>query len=162
WRVLDAPIDFVAKALASDVDAVVGIEASLDALGVPRAPAALHDAQGRCIVAASRAPWHERTMAHLVDAGFERYPDRSLLVVAGVGGLAGGELAEAVAAASAALRSAGIARGDRIAIDATPSAPGLVAMWAALCIGAVLVPVREDTGGDLRRRMFALARPKLF
>jgi len=88
-----------------------------------------------------------RTVAELAGAARDRFGDQ-VAVVDGSTRLSFAELADAVHGAARSFMSAGIGRGDRVALWAPNSARWIVAGLGAVSAGAALVPLNTRYRGD--------------
>jgi acyl-CoA synthetase (AMP-forming)/AMP-acid ligase II len=110
------------------------------------------------LVSSRALPWE--TIPEMVLSAAGRFHDAEA-VVDGPLRLTFAELVDRVRVAAGAYASAGIAKGDRVAIWAPNSAEWIVAAFGLLTAGGVLVPVntrfKADEAGDIIRRSGAKA-----
>ena len=155
WAALGAPIKDIAAALRRSEDEVADDLVAL--MSDPQPP--------RIMGYPSRVAWGDRTVTALLrrrllqDIAEER--EEPVVIVAGEGTLNVAEFRAAVALAASGLRAAGIAKGDRVAVDSTQRLESLIMVAAVLLVGAVVVRLSLSKGAEGVRAMLSAARPKM-
>ncbi|MEB4209522.1 amino acid adenylation domain-containing protein [Mycobacterium sp. 94-17] len=155
WDVREAmfPPGVADAMFAYHIDELLRLASTDDAWDAP-GPSALPDAQ-RAVRAAANARTAEPSGEALHDGFFrqaERQPDAPA-VLAGTGDLSYAQLRDQARAVAAALRSAGVAAGDTVAVMGPKTAEQIPAVLGILSLGAAYLPIGVDQPRDRGERM---------
>lgn len=107
----------------------------------------------------SAAPSYAHNLAHLVVEAAARTPN-AVAVVGPSEQLSYAELDSQAAALAAALARRGVGRGDRVCIWLPKSARAVVAMQAALRLGAIYVPIDPGSPSERARKIIVDCRAR--
>lgn len=140
-----------AHAVARMRDASASADATTSALNVTSVTAQTRQVVGRLRDARDHGRWTpDPQYCIAADALFDQDPDAAAMLLSGTHGpteVTFGEVQAAVLDIASALREAGVAPGDRVAMYLDPSRVAAEVVFAVLTLGAVLVPVPRLLGG---------------